>query len=354
MFQQYMVLDSVTSTDPTLHVLELAGGFLVSQAIFLAARIELADLLADGPKTAASLAAITGMHAPSLGRILRMLANAGICTMDAEDRFANTEAGERLRSSHPQSVRSYVLMLGEDWMWQCAPDLRQVIETGNPAFDRRYGKPIYAHFKEHPQQACVFDNAMTAYSRMNADAVAEAYPLPPGSRIVDLGGGHGYQIEAFLLASLGTRGVIFDQSHVIEAARPRVERTAVADRCELVAGDFFQSVPKGADFYVMRSVIHNWNDDQVIAILKNCRAAMAEGGKVVMIEVVVSPESTPRFGEILDLQMQLFTSGRERTADELRWLYGQAGLRMTRIVPTTSFMQVVEAVPAGPRGIDRM
>jgi ubiquinone/menaquinone biosynthesis C-methylase UbiE len=338
--------DRETTPDPTLHVLELAGGFLISQAIFLAARLGLADRLADGPVTAVSLAAVTGMHPLSLGRLLRTLAHAGLCTLDAEERFASTEAGERLRAAHPHSVRSYVLMLAEDWMWQCAPDLQRVIETGQPAFDQRHGKPIYAHFKAHPEQARVFDDAMTGYSRMNADAVARAYPLPPGARIVDVGGGHGYQIEAFLLASAGTRGVIFDQPHVIDAARPRVQRTAVADRCELVAGDFFQAVPAGADLYVMRSVIHNWRDDQAIAILKNCRAAMAEGGKVLMVEVLVSPESTPRFGEILDLQMQLFTSGRERSADEHRWLYEQAGLRMTRIVPTTSFMQVVEGVAA--------
>ena len=346
MSREHMMHNSATFPDPTLHVLELAGGFLVSQAIFLAARIGLADLLAEEPRTAASLAAATDTHVPSLGRILRTLANAGLCTVDAEGRFANTEAGERLRADHPHSVRSYVLMLAEDWMWRCAPDLQRAVETGKPAFDRRYGKPIYAHFKEHPAQARVFDDAMTGYSKMNASAVAQAYPLPHGSRIVDVGGGHGYQLEAFLLANVSTRGVIFDQPHVIEAARPRIQGTAVADRCEMVAGDFFLSVPEGADFYVMRSVIHNWDDDQAITLLKNCRAAMAEGGRVVMVEVLVSPESTPRFGEILDLQMQLFTTGRERTADELRQMYEAAGLRMTRIVPTTSFMQIVEGVAA--------
>jgi ubiquinone/menaquinone biosynthesis C-methylase UbiE len=342
--------DREPTADPTLHVLELAGGFLISQAVFLAVRLGLPDRLADGPETAAALAEVTGTHPLALGRVLRTLAHAGILSVDAradgEARFANTAAGGRVCAAPPDSVRSYVLMLAEDWMWQCAPDLRRVIATGQPAFDRRYGMPVYAYFEAHPETARAFDDSMTAYSRMNADEVARAYPLTRGARIVDLGGGHGYQIEAFLLANPGTRGVIFDQAHVIEAARPRVERTAVADRCELVAGDFFQSVPAGADFYVMRSVIHNWKDEQAISILKNCRAAMVQGGKVLMVEVVISSERSSRFGELLDLQMQLFTSGRERTAEEHRRLYEQAGLRMTRIVPTTSFMQVVEGVAA--------
>jgi len=346
MLQQTRPRESTTPSDPALHLLTLASGFFMSQAIFVAARLGLADLLAGAPRSAGELAAATGTHPHSLARVLRMLANAGLFAVDAEGRFANTPVSDRLRADHSHSVRNYVLVLAEEWMWQSAPGLQRSIEAGEPAFDRVYGKPIYDHMKEHPAAAHVFDEGMTAYSKISADALAAAYPLPQGARIVDVGGGHGHQLEAFLRASPGARGLLFDLPHVIEAARPRLQATDVADRCELVAGDFFESIPERADYYMLRSVVHNWSDDHAVALLKKCRAAMAEGGKVLLVEVVVSPGSTPLFSELLDVQMQLFTLGRERTEDEFRRLYEQAGLRMTRVVRTASFMSVIEGVAA--------
>jgi ubiquinone/menaquinone biosynthesis C-methylase UbiE len=329
---------------PEAVLTRLILGSLVSQAIRVAAKLGVADLLAGGAKTADELARETGAHAPSLYRVMRALSSVGVFNEREDGRFELTPTAEPLRADAPGSLRDAAVFMGAEWHWRVWGYTLESVMTGEPSWERALGAPVFPYLAANPEPARVFDRAMTSMSTLASAAVLDAYDFSGVEKLVDVAGGEGGILTSVLNAYPQLRGVLFDLGHVVENARTRIASTGVADRCELVAGDFFESVPAGADAYVMKHIIHDWDDARATVILKNVARAMREGGRVLLIESVITDGAGSEFGKILDIEMLVSPGGKERTADEYRELFASAGLRLTRIVPTKSQYSVLEAV----------
>ena len=317
----------------------------MSRAVYAAAKLGIPDLLREGPLDAQRLASRTGMHAGSLYRVLRALASAGVLSVDGEGRFALTPVGETLRSDVPGSLRSFAIEeLGENHYpaWE---KVLYSIQTGAIAFDHVYGKTKWQYMAEHPDEARIFDDAMASFSSVVAAAVASAYDFSGVGTLADVGGGNGNLLATILKAHPHLRGILADVPHVVEGGRQRLEKEGLSDRCEAAGIDFFKSVP-ASDAYILKWIIHDWDDEKSAAILKNCREAMAAGGRVLLVEAVVQPGSATSFSKFMDLNMLVMTGGRERTEEEYAKLLGAAGLKLGKIVPTQTEMSVIEAVRA--------
>ena len=327
---------------------QMATGHWVSKAIYVAARLRLADLLAGGSKSVEELAAGAGADAPTLYRLMRALAGVGIFKQEADARFQLTPLAEPLRSG-PGTLRGMVLHLGESASWMAWDGLLESVRTGESAFKAVHGVEVFPYYAAHPESDEPFNEAMVGASRVVAEAVTRAYDFTPFGKIVDVGGGHGGLLTAILRAAPRARGVIFDQPQVAEGARASVEAAGLTERCETAGGDFFESVPEGGDAYVLKWIIHDWDDARALRILRNCRRAMREGGRLLLVEGVVPEGNEPAMAKLMDLQMLVMTGGRERTAGEFRALLAGAGFEMTRVVATDSPVSIVEAVRAGER-----
>jgi hypothetical protein len=220
------------------------------------------------------------------------------------------------------------------------------IKTGETAFEKVHGLEPWAFFQQKPDVAKIFDNAMTSFTSGIAPAVITSYDFSNAGTIADIAGGHGILLAQILKANLNTKGILFDQEYVAEGARSTFEKEGVADRCEIVGGNFFESVPSGADVYMMKHIIHDWDDERAITILKNCHKAMNDDSKLLLVEIVLSEKDEPGLGPILDLEMQMIPGGRERTANEYAELFDKAGFKLTRVIPTPSQMFLIEGVKA--------
>jgi O-methyltransferase domain len=265
----------VTTPDlpPPFALFRMVTGYYISRAIWVAAKLGIADLLVDGPRHYGDLAKATDMHAPSLNRVLRLLASAGIFVEQEFGHFALTPIGGCLRTGVPGSMRAAVLLFGgrtqDTWR-----ELLHSVQTGEPAFPRVWGMDPFTHMEQHPEEAAVFDEAMADWTKHVAIATAAAYDFSPFRTIVDVGGGNGVLLAGILKANPGLRGVLFDRPHVVERGRARLAALGVADRCTVVGGDFFQEVPRGGDAYLLKHVIHDWNDERAGEILASCHRAM--------------------------------------------------------------------------------
>jgi O-methyltransferase domain/Dimerisation domain len=333
-----------TDVSPQLAMREIIMGFWISRAVCAAAKFGIADLLRKAPKTVEELAAETGTHTPSLYRLLRGLASAGIFAEEGDGRFRSTPLAATLESDAPGSLRYFALAeLGQEHYsaWEEFP---YSIETGEMAFVHRFGKDAWAYYAEHPEHAEVFNNAMTKMTELVNASVVSAYDFSRFRRIVDVGGGHGRFLGAMLKASPEARGVLFDSPQVISGAK-RIAEEGLTGRADLVPGDFFESVPEGGDAYALKWIIHDWNDEQCVVILKNCRRAMTKNGVVLIIETVIPKGNEPFFGKLLDLNMLVMTGGRERTEQEYKQLLATAGFRLVRIVTADSGFSVIEGEP---------
>ena len=329
---------------PPLQMLQMMSGFWIARCIYILAKLGIPDVIKDGPKTAAELAEVTEAHAPSLFRVLRALAAVGVITHDHQDRFGQTPLSETLRSDVPGSMRAFALTeLGEEH-YPAWGELLYSVRTGGIAFDKAFGEPCWEFFKKHPDNAKIFNDAMSGMTAQTEQALHDSYTFEGIGTIMDVGGGHGGFITSILKRNPSMRGVLFDAPQVIEGARQPVAESGVGDRCELIGGDFFKSVPKGADAITMKMIIHDWNDEQSIAIMKNCYSALPENGKLILVEAVVPPGDEMHFSKFIDLNMLVMTGGRERTPEEFRKLYEASGFQLTRIVPTESPFSVVEGV----------
>lgn len=330
---------------PQVAMVEMINAYQVSQAIYVAAKLGIADLLKDQAKSSKELAQLTGMHEPSLYRLLRSLASFGIFAEDENRRFSLTPLAATLQTDTPDSVRAWAIMSGEKWHWDLWGNLIESVKTGKTAVEYTFGKPnIFEYFVQNPQAGNNFDEAMTNLASMNNSAIATGYDFSGIAKLVDIGGGYGSHLSTILKAYPATKGVLFDQPSVITGAKEFIEVNGLADRCELVAGDFFQSVPSGGDAYLLKTVIHDWDEPQAIAILKNCRRAMAEHSKLLLVEAVIPPGNTPYFGKLLDLEMLTTSGGRERTEAEYRTLFDAAGFKLTKVFATASPWKVIEGV----------
>jgi hypothetical protein len=329
---------------PSDQLIQMISGFWVSRALYVAAQLGLPDHLHGQPRTAAELAGLTGTHAPSLYRVLRALASVGVFVEDDAGRFASTPVAETLRSDVPGSLRAFAISeLGGDH-YNAWGDVLHSVTTGGIAFDHVYGVPVWDYYGANPEVARVFNDSMTGLTRMIEAAVLQAYDFSRFAHAIDVGGGHGGFLSAILRANPRARGTLFDAPQVIDGARPRLVAEGVAGRCEAVGGDFFASVPPGGDLYTLKMIIHDWDDEKSLAILKNCHRAMAPGGTLLVVDTVIPPGNTPFLGKFIDLIMLVMTGGRERTEDEFRALYAAAGFRLTRVIPSPSPVSVVEGV----------
>jgi O-methyltransferase domain/Dimerisation domain len=316
----------------------LAGGLWRTQLLSVAARLGIADRLASGPRTAAELADETGADAGALFRVLRALASLGVFSQDAEDRFGPTEASERLRPSAPGSPHSRVVLYGEDWWWAAAGGLYETVMTGAPGFDRVHGAALFDWLQERPDASATFDAHMTAMTAGEAEAVVAVADLPERGTVVDVGGGRGTLLAAILRAHPGLRGVLFDQPHVVAGA-------VLPERCEAVAGSFFTAVPAGAEVYTLKDIVHDWDDERALAVLRTVRAAIGDRGRLLVVERALPPGDEPAPGKLVDITMLLITGGRERTRDEYARLLSQAGFRLASVAPTAAGTDVLTALP---------
>jgi SAM-dependent methyltransferase len=330
---------------PPEKISQMLTGYWISQALYVAAKLGLADLLVDGPRAADDLAKRSGTHAPSLYRLLRALASVGVFAEQTDRRFALTPLAECLRSDRLGSQRALAIMAGEEH-FRAWSEFLSCIQTGKPAFDRVYKVPVFDFLSRNPEQAKVFDAAMVGVHGRETAAMLDAYDFAAIGVLADIGGGNGSLLTAALKRHSAMRGILYDLPGVIERARTGITAAGLADRCQLIAGNFFESVPPGADAYLMRHIIHDWDDDQSLRILQNIYQAMGPRGKLLLVEGVVPPGNEPSFTKLLDLNMLAIPGGKERTEPEYRKLFETAGFRLTQIVPTNCEVSVIEGEKA--------
>lgn len=329
---------------PALRLHQLGVGYWVSQALYVAAKLGVADALVGGPRPVDDIAAAVGADPGALHRLLRALAGCGVFTEIAPRSFGLTDLGELLRSDVPGSMRALAMTMELDWRaWE---HLLFSVRTGRNAFQEVHGEGFFAHLQRHPDKASVFDQAMTGFVTAYGMAVAAAYDFTPFRTLVDVGGGHGALLRVLLKGNPGLRGILFDQPAVVAGAARALEAAGLGDRCQCQGGDFFSAIPEGGDLYLLASILHDWDDEYSLTILKNCRRAISHHGRLLIIEMVIPEGDAPFFGKLLDLQMLVSFGGRERTAAEYEDLLVQAGFRLARIIPTHAPPSVLEAEPA--------
>lgn len=316
-----------------------------ARSVYAVAELGIADVLKDGPKTIEEIAATTNTHAPSLYRLLRGVASVGIFAEREDGKFEQTTLSEHLRSDVPNSAHSPAIFLGS-LGYRCWGEIVYSVKTGNPGFNNAYGTEVFNWFSDPANlyTAMHFNNTMVSLWTMVASDVANAYDFSQFKKIVDVGGSHGLLLESILRTYPEAKAVLFDLPHVIERTKVRFEQAGLADRCETISGSFFESVP-AADGYIMSNVIHDWDDEKSIAILSNCRKAIAENGKVLLVEQVIEKGNAPGLGKFMDLEMLVITGGRERTADQYKQLLQAAGFEVTNIIATKRLASIIEAVP---------
>lgn len=335
---------SSSASSPAIELGKLLTGNWLTQAVHVAAKLELADRLAAGPMHADELAAQTQTHSLSLYRLLRTLASTGIFFEEPDGRFRLTPMADALRKDAPDSKWAMAMMLGDE-PYHAWGDLLHNVRTGECAFTHRYGKPLFDFLADHPEKARVFDAAMTSIHGRETAAMLEAYDLSNVGTLVDVGGGNGSTLAEVLAKHANMQGVLYDLPHVVAAAAERLKAAGLAGRCRTVGGSFFESAPGGGDAYILRHIIHDWNDQQSVQILSCVRRAMSERSKLLVVEHVIQPGNEPATGKYYDLAMMVLPGGMERTEAEYRQLFDASGLRLSRIVPTAADVCVIEALP---------
>jgi hypothetical protein len=332
------------ASPPSATLLQMMTGYWVSQAIYVAAKLGIADLLTNGPVDCEDLAAATDTHAPSLRRVLRALASVGVFTEVSPGSFALTPLAELLRAGTPGSMRALAIMYAEE-QYRAWGELLHSVRTGEMAFDHQFGMGYFEYLAQHPDSDRVFNEAMTGWTHQLVGAVVDAYDFSPFETVVDVGGGFGALLADILRSNPGTRGILFEQPHVVASAEEYFAAAGVTDRCTFVGGDFFAAVPAGGDAYVLSQILHDWDDERCVTILRHCRRAMPDHGKLLVVELVLPAGDEPSLGKWLDLHMLVLLGGRERTAAEYDTLFRAAGFKLARIVPTPPGPSIVEAVP---------
>jgi hypothetical protein len=322
------------------HVFQLISGHIVASAVNIAARLGLSDRLAGGPRSSDQLAQEVGVDADALYRVMRALASVGLYEEQSSRMFALTPAGAALCDG---PVRWMALWIAGEFNFQVYANAMHSVKTGESAVPATVGTGVFEHFATHPELSKIFNDAMTGFSAAVIPAVIEAYDFSGIGTLVDIAGGHGGVLTAILKKYPAMRGVLFDLDHVIAGAHAAIAAQGVADRCSTATGDFFKDVPAGGDAYIMKHIIHDWDDEKAAAILRNIGKVLPRDGRVILIESVIPAGNEPGLGKIIDLEMLVMPGGRERTEQEFRALFDRAGFTLTRVVPTQSPLSVVEA-----------
>lgn len=328
------------------HLRQLIMGFRNTQLIYVAGKLHLADHLAQKPQTAEELAPVVNAAPTALYRLLRALASLGVFTESTGGLFEVTPIGDLLRQDKPGSLRSTAMLYGDELIWRVYGRLEYAIETAKPAFEHVHGQPFYDYLSQHPAAATLFHEAMTGFSEQEAEAILAAYNFSTVRSIIDIGGGQGALMATLLPTYSQLRAVIFDRSPPVGEALRLFPSADLRARVEFIQGDFFAAVPDGGDLYLLKSIIHNWSDEEAMAILRKCRQAMPPYGRMLIAERIVPPEGSPSEAKLFDINMLVTVGGQERTAAEYIALLGAAGLAMTRIIHTKSHLSLIEAEPA--------
>ena len=327
-------------------LVDMSMAHWLSRIVYVAAELRLADHLLDGARSAEELAGPTATHSPSLYRLMRALVNLGLLTESCERQFRLTPLGAALRQDAPGSTRASVLVCASDWWSRAAGELLFSVQTGKSGFEKALGAPLFEWLARNPGFAALFSETMIGFHGSEPQAVAAAYEFTGLSTLVDVGGASGNMLATILEGNPSLRGILFDLPHVVQDAPALFQARGLSNRVTIESGSFFERVPAGGDAYLLSHIIHDWNDEQSISILSNCRQAMRPDNRLLIIELVLPPPGVSQPGEILDLIMLVDVAGQERSAEEYRVLLGKAGFGLTRILPTKSRVSIVEAVIA--------
>ena len=323
---------------------QLIMGFRASQLIYVAAKLDLADHLSTGPQSTTTLAHIVGAAPQPLYRLLRALASIGIFAETASGMFELNPPARLLQQDVPGSLKSTALLYGDEVFWTAYGGMLHSVRTGEPAFDHRHGAPMYVYLAGHAATASLFDAAMSSFSDREVEAILAAYDFSGFNTVVDVGGGQGTLLAVLLKTYPHLRGIILDRNEVAEGAGRLLAQAGLTERATFVAGDFFQAVPPGGDVYLLKSVIHNWDDAAARSILHNCRQAMRPGTHLIVMERVVPPANVPSEAKLFDINMLVTVGGQERTEEQYRELFEAAGFDVTEIMATASPLTLIEGV----------
>ena len=323
---------------------EIVYGFCLSQCVHVAATLGIADCLKDGPKTCAELAGLTGSHPAALCRLLRALASIGIFSEDEDGCFMLTPLADLLRTDSQESMHAEVLHFLHPSCWAPWGQLLHSVKTGEAAFSMIFGKDVWEYRARHPEIRSIFDAMNSAKSKHERNVVLQHLDFSNVDLIVDVGGGKGELMTEILSQQTRLHGVLFDLPHVLAGVGSLLREAGVEDRCQMKSGDFFHEVPKGGDMYLLKAIIHNWNNEEAIAILRNCRQAMSSRARIVLIETVLDPEK-PNPGNIMDLHMLVINGGQERTPAEFGALLDASGFRLRNILKTAAGISLIEGIP---------
>jgi hypothetical protein len=341
---------SAQTLPPGVALYRLAIGHYVSRALALAATLGIADHVKSGPTEVAALARATGTNASALRRVLRLLASVEILEEGLDGRFSLTPLGELLREDAPGSMKASVTLFAGAGIQDSWKELEFCVRTGLPALKKNDpSADAFAMFEKDPAAAANFDRAMATFAPQTAAAVAAAYDFSAFGTVADLGGGNGALLIGILKANPGLSGIVFDLPRVAERAKANVDAAGLANRCKVIGGSFFERVPRGADAYLLKHVIHDWNDEQAAAILATVRAAMAPGAKLLIVEGLyperIDSSFAARGAAANDVNMLVCTGGRQRSETEFRELYASAGFALTKTIPTAAGFAVIEGEP---------
>jgi SAM-dependent methyltransferase len=328
---------------PPEAMMELITGYWVSQAIGVVALLGVADALDDGPQPSEDIARVVGADAPALYRVLRLLSSLGVFVEGPPRWFALTPLGETLRSDSPVSMRNFAITETAPGHWLPWGRLLESVRRGRPMAHQALGMELFDWYARNPAEADYFNAAMGNLSALTASELVRVYDFSAVRTVTDIGGAHGVLLRAVLQANPRARGVLFDLPHVIATADDALGEAGLAGRCALVSGDFFAAVPDGADLHLLKQIVHDWDDERATRLLRNCHRALAPGGKLLLVEMLIPPDSRPALSKAMDLNMLVLFGGRERTEEEFDFLLRTAGFRLERVIPTRSPFSVIEA-----------
>jgi SAM-dependent methyltransferase len=342
------LLNPAAGMPPALLLRRLIGSYRITHAIKAAAQLGLADHLGERPQGAGELAARLHLNPQALSRLLRTLVSLGLLADAGDGLFTLTPVGACLRRDAPDGMRAWALCEGAEYYQDAWLNLPHAIETGETAFEHTHGMPFYQYLARHPETGHDFSRAMLDYARLIAAAVVAGYDFAGVRRVVDIGCSHGHLLTAILRANPTVSGVLFDRPEIIGRAEESLRGTELAGRAELVAGDFFESLPAGGDLYLLSRILMDYDDDAAVRLLQNCRRAMAPGGRVLIVQLLMPEQGdgkapAPLFeAAVSDLNMLVLTGGRERTEAEYRTVLGRAGFRLSRVVQSQALVSLIE------------
>lgn len=329
---------------PEAQLMQLAGGSLLAQALYVTAKLGVADLLRDKAQPIAELARSTNTDEGALYRVLRVLVSVGVFEEPEPRVFALNPPADLLRTDAKGSMRDIAIFMGEPWHWEVYGQMLYSVQTGKVAWEKVHGQEAFPYLQRHPEEYEIFNRAMTSLSMNSRPMIVEAYEFNGTKKLADIAGGHGMLLAGFLQANPELKGILFDLPQVIEGAPALLEKEGVADRVDLVEGDFFETIPVEADAYLMKFIIHDWDDERAIKILKNIHAASPDQARLLLVEMVIPEDPSPHFSKIQDLEMLVSPGGLERTGKEFGELLARGGFKLTRVIPTKSPLSIIEAV----------